>query len=346
MLLLAKVNLRVPGSFGDIGQILMGRWMRYIVLGSIVLSQMGFCASYMVFVSNNATELIRRITGSDSLSRTFTPLVLIAMQVAVYIPMALVRRIKTFAVFSLTGDAFILFGLGVVSVAAFQKLSVSGIATDIVQFNPKSFSYYIGTCVFTFEGVGLVIPISQSMRHPEKFGQVLIWTMVVTTSIYIFVASIGYLAWGENVTQIVLKQLPENGMSIAVTILYILAITLTWPLAFFPALRIVEQGLLPHADGKQSFVHKWQKNILRSVLVTMLGGVAVLMEDKLGLLVSLIGSFACVPLSFIYPAIFHLKVFPEQSLYGRLYDWFLIVFGALAMVFCTIQIIFNPESGH
>ena len=39
--------------FADLGGTLYGPWMRYSILGSIVLSQLGFVAAYTIFVSQN-----------------------------------------------------------------------------------------------------------------------------------------------------------------------------------------------------------------------------------------------------------------------------------------------------
>ena len=41
------------GSYQDIGGTLYGPWMRYLILGSIVVSQMGFVAAYTIFVAEN-----------------------------------------------------------------------------------------------------------------------------------------------------------------------------------------------------------------------------------------------------------------------------------------------------
>ena len=49
-LLLVETRLTVHGSFGDIGGILYGQWMRRAILFSIVLSQIGFVAAYTIFV--------------------------------------------------------------------------------------------------------------------------------------------------------------------------------------------------------------------------------------------------------------------------------------------------------
>ncbi|KAI9189529.1 hypothetical protein H9P43_000962 [Blastocladiella emersonii ATCC 22665] len=333
MLLLAKVNTRVPGSFGDIASTLYGPFMRYLVLGSIALSQTGFCTAYMVFIAQNTTSLLAQVTGGAwSLSIP----AIIAIQVVLYIPLALVRKLKNFAVLSLIGDAFILLGLGVVAATALQTIADrGGVAPGIKQFNSESFALYIGTSVYTFEGVGLVIPIAQSMKRPSQFGWVLSFTMVLTTAVYLFIASVGYLAWGDDVQTIVLLNLPATSWSSAIFVLYILAIVFTWPLVLFPVMRIIEQAVLPHADGKASTLHKWQKNALRTALVVCIGVFAVVGSAALNKLVALIGSFACIPLSFLYPSMFHLRAFPDQGRIGRAADIGMFVFGMVAMIYVT-----------
>lgn len=52
-LLLVKAKFAVHGSFGDIGGKLYGPWMRYAILTSIVISQLGFVSAYIIFVSEN-----------------------------------------------------------------------------------------------------------------------------------------------------------------------------------------------------------------------------------------------------------------------------------------------------
>ncbi|ORZ34554.1 transmembrane amino acid transporter protein-domain-containing protein [Catenaria anguillulae PL171] len=333
MLLLAKVNLRVPGSFGDIAETLYGPVLRYLVLASITMSQMGFCAAYIVFIGQNLLGLLKQMNLSPSWALGPHGMAyLIAIQVCIYIPMALVRKIKAFAGFSLIGDVFILGGLAVVCVAAFSTMAEQGgPSPDVVHFNKQSFPLFIGTAVYTFEGVGLVIPIAQSMRNPHNFGKVLTAVMVVATAVYLFVASCGYLAWGNQVQTIVLLNLPQSGVAQAVFILYIIAIVFTWPLVLFPVARILEQGLLPHASGKHSAWHKWQKNALRTGLVLAVATLALAGADALNKLVALIGSFACIPLSFLYPTAFHLRVFPDAGWGTKVLDWGMFVFGILLL---------------
>lgn len=58
--LLVKTRLKVPGSFGDIGGAVYGPKMRLAILFSIVISQIGFAAAYIVFTSTNLQAFIRK----------------------------------------------------------------------------------------------------------------------------------------------------------------------------------------------------------------------------------------------------------------------------------------------
>lgn len=58
--LLVKTRFKVPGSFGDIGGAVFGPKMRWAILFSIVISQIGFASAYIVFTSANLQAFISK----------------------------------------------------------------------------------------------------------------------------------------------------------------------------------------------------------------------------------------------------------------------------------------------
>lgn len=48
-------------------------------------------------------------------------------------------------------------------------------------FNQKDFALLIGTAVFSFEGIGLIIPITDAMAEPERFPAALTGVMFFLT---------------------------------------------------------------------------------------------------------------------------------------------------------------------
>jgi hypothetical protein len=145
-----------------------------------------------------------------------------------------------------------------------------------------------------------------------------------------------YLTFGPEVKTVVLLNLPDSRTLQAVQFLYSAAILLSVPLQLFPAVRIMEGGLFPRVSGKADVRVKWAKNAFRAGVVCVCAGVAYLGAADLDKFVALIGSFACVPLCYVYPPMLHLRAC-ARSRRQRVADWALIVFGIVAAVYTTAQ---------
>jgi proton-coupled amino acid transporter len=78
---------------------------------------------------------------------------------------------------------------------------------------------------------------------------------------------------------------------------------------------------------------KWEKNSFRAALVTFLGFVAWFGASNLDKVVSLVGCLCCIPLSFIYPALFHSQITANK--WVKLKDWSIVVFGIICTVYTT-----------
>lgn len=246
-LLLVKTNLKVTGSFGEMGGILYGNQMRLWILTSIVFSQLGFVAAYTVFVAQNLQAFILGVTKCQH----FVPISwLILLQALIFLPLSLVRRIAKLSSTALIADAFILFGIIYLFQFEINKVLDHGLS-DVVMFNSKSFPLFIGTAVFTFEGIGLVIPITESMSQPERFPKALSGVMVGVMILFATSGALSYSAFGSKVQTVVINNLPQNSKFVqAMQFLYSLAILLSTPLQLFPALSILERGVFTTKSGK------------------------------------------------------------------------------------------------
>ncbi|ORZ12600.1 transmembrane amino acid transporter protein-domain-containing protein [Absidia repens] len=340
-LLLVETRNKVPVSFGDIGGILFGKYMRMAVLIAITFSQVGFVCAYMVFVAQNVQSLIETLSNCEI--RPPMPY-LILSQIAVFVPLAMIRKIQKLSAFALIADVFILLGLIYLYYYDFLALATHGIGNVEWVINAKSFPMFIGTAVFTYEGVGLVIPITESMKEPEKFPKVLSYTMVGITSIFLSVGFISYLAFGDQVQTVILLNLPGTFAVNTVQALYALAICLSIPLQLFPAIRITETALFSRS-GKHNLVVKWQKNVFRFMAVLACAGVAIMGSSDLDKFVSLVGSLCCLPLCYLFPPLFHLKAI-ANTWRQKAIDITILIFGILSMTYTTgITIALWSEGG-
>jgi proton-coupled amino acid transporter len=59
----------------------------------------------------------------------------------------------------------------------------------------------VGFSVYTYEGIGVVMPIMQACDCPEKFNKILLVALFLLTTVYIFFAEVCYYTFGENLTE-------------------------------------------------------------------------------------------------------------------------------------------------
>ncbi|KDE04597.1 hypothetical protein MVLG_04977 [Microbotryum lychnidis-dioicae p1A1 Lamole] len=339
-LLLVETRLVVNASFGDIGGILYGKYMRWAILFSIVLSQVGFVAAYTIFVSQNLQAFIMAVTNC----RHLIPIqYLILAQLIIFLPLAMIRNIQKLSGTALIADAFILFGLVYIFSNEIKLLVDNGIA-DVALFNRKDFPLLIGTAVFSFEGIGLVIPITESMKDPHRFPAVLTGVMIGVMVLFAGGGLLAYAAYGSTIQTVVFVNLPQDDKFVnAAQFLYSIAILLSTPLQLFPAVRIMENGLFSRS-GKHSNRVKWTKNTFRMAVVVGCSAIAWAGAKDLDKFVSLVGSLACVPLCFCYPAMLHWKACAHTRK-QKVIDALLFIFGLFATCYTTSQTISMLISG-
>jgi proton-coupled amino acid transporter len=304
--LLVNTRMKYDGSFGDLGGILYGPWMRHIILFSVVISQIGFVAAYIVFTSENLQAFILAVSDC----KTLIPVpYLILLQMLIFLPFSLMRDISKLGFTALVADAFILIGLIYLYYYDILTLVRQGGLSDIVNFNPNDWTLFIGTAIFTFEGIGLIIPIQESMKDPRKFPAVMGGVMVIITVVFISMGALSYAAYGSATETVVILNLPQDSKLVnGIQFLYSLAILLSTPLQFFPAIRITENELFTRS-GKYNPYIKWQKNLFRFLVVIICTAIAWFGANDLDKFVALIGSFACIPLVYIYPVSSFILVF-------------------------------------
>ncbi|KKY29048.1 putative amino acid permease [Phaeomoniella chlamydospora] len=329
-ILLVNARLKVDGSFGDIGGALYGKYMRAVILTSIVISQMGFVAAYIVFVSENLQAFVLAVSKCKSfIDIKF----MVLLQLVVFLPLSLVRDISKLGFTALVADFFILLGLIYLYYYDIATIVEEGIA-DIAAFNSSTWTLFIGTAIFTFEGVGLIIPIQESMKQPKRFPGVLAMVMIGITIVFMSMGALSYAAYGSSTKTVVLLNLPQQNKFVnAVQFLYSLAILLSTPLQLFPAIRILENEWFTRS-GKYNRYIKWKKNVFRFCLVILCAVIALVGAGDLDKFVALVGSFACVPLVYIYPPMLHLKAC-ASSRRQQIMDIALCIFGAIGCVYTT-----------
>lgn len=320
------------GGYGDIGEAISGKRMRSIILASITISQIGFVCAGIIFTAENIYSFIDAVgKGSAPLSAK----TLIAIQLLVLVPLALIRKISKLSGAALLADVFIALGLGYIYYFDFSSLATEGINKTVNLFNPRDFTLTVGSSIFTFEGIGLILPIQSSMKSPQKFEKLLYVVMFLITIIFTSIGALTYATFGDKTNVEIISNFPQDDKLVnTVQFLYALAILVGTPVQLFPAVRILEGSIFGLHSGKRNSKIRWKKNAFRAGVVAVCGVISALGAADLDKFVALIGCFACVPLVYIYPPYLHFKGVAE-SRYAKAGDILFMVIGLVAMVYTT-----------
>lgn len=426
MILLIRCSEKFGGSYGDIGKYLFGKPFKIMIQGSIALTQSGFCCAYIIFVLQSVQSIISSITNNSLIIPDWA---IIAVQVLIYIPLSWIRKIQNFSFTSLIADVFILIGLIYIISSDVLIISNQGPSNNFSLFNSEKFPLFLGTAIFAFEGIGLIIPLQRSMREPEKFPKVLKNSMYIISLAMFIVGSLSYYIFGDDVNTIIFMSVfPNSVIGTIVRALYTLAIVFSFPLTCYSGIHIIEPLFIPRRrpfksfslkkkrmkyasinqksstemlvnslnnsnsnlnylspspvtntlleggeigdkgltsstsnsilidndndnnqyqnqshsrshhrkrdTGKNSKIIKWMKNMFRTVFVSCLGLIAYYGASNLDNFVSIIGSFCCIPLMFIYPAILHYRGVAEKTS-EKMADVAVIIFGIISTIWIT-----------
>ncbi|KAK1065376.1 hypothetical protein LTR33_011850, partial [Friedmanniomyces endolithicus] len=246
------------GGYGDLGAVIVGTRLRSLILASITLSQLGFVCAGIIFAAEN--------------------LLAFAEAFIVLLPMALIRNISKLGPAALLADVFILIGLVYIWYYDIASLADHGIAPSVVAFNPSAFTLTIGSAIFTFEGIGLILPIQSSMKKPEHFSTLLYMVMGIITVIFTSIGALCYATFGDETKIQIISNFPQTSKFVnAVQFIYSLAVLVGNPVQLYPAVRIIETYLFGEkVTGKKSVTIKWKKNLLRTGMMALCGVIAVL----------------------------------------------------------------------
>jgi proton-coupled amino acid transporter len=339
--LLLDCRERYGGGYGELGAAIGGPRLRKMILISITLSQLGFVCAGIIFTAENLWAFLDAVTKGTHSIPLGVP-ALIGLQLIPLVPLALIRNISKLGPVALIADVFILIGLVYIWWFDAHTPLTRGMEPSVQLFNPSAFTLTIGSAIFTFEGIGLILPIQSSMKKPEHFSKLLYFVMFLITVIFTSVGALCYATFGDDTKIQVISNFPQDSPLVnAVQFLYSLAVLAGEPVQLFPAVRIIETSLFgERATGKKSAAIKWQKNGVRTAVMALCIGISIVGASDLDKFVALIGSFACVPLVYIYPAYLHYRGAAETRR-QKILDVVLMTVGLIAMVYTTFVTVFQ-----
>jgi proton-coupled amino acid transporter len=308
-------------SFGRVGRILADT--------SLISSQLGFCTVYIIFLATNLNRL------APEVSKIFFILIVFPVVYA----LSLLRSMKVLGPFSGLSNFCVILGAIMVMVYSVPKIGEGKGVEGAVW---PTYPVYLSGLIYAFEGIGCVLPIENAMKNRKHFGPVMIFVTVLLVVIFAVFGAIGYSAYGSDVQAVITLELPQNGFTICVLVLLMIAILFTYPLMAFPAIEIIELKVF-NVDSLYMRTARTEmlRNLLRFCIVCLTAGLAMAIPN-FGLVLAFVGAFTCIPLMFIFPPLMHWRT-------GRSYlskrtiiiDWAIVVIGIIAFIVASVETIID-----
>jgi len=227
---------------------------------------------------------------------------------------------------------------------------------QLTPFNSSGWFLFIGTSVLLFEGsITLLIPLQEAVAKPrdrQRFPRLYSRVILGIISFYTFFGLFCWTAFGNDVNTVLTVSLPPGIMATTVQVAYSVAVIFTFPLQNFPSLEIACAAIssisLHHhchhhgrgGGGRMMLTRALQsRNLMASVLVCLLGLVAVLTMERLDKVVSLMGGLLGCPLAFCFPPLIQNQLDSSLSRAKRFVNKMVAFLGLGAMVIASVATI-------
>ncbi|CAA9993169.1 unnamed protein product [Nesidiocoris tenuis] len=274
----------------------------------IVVTQLGFCCVYFVFVSSTAQTVLK------SFDIDYDVKIYMAIMFVPVLLTCLIRSLKFLTPISLLSNTCLLSGIVFtlyLSCSDFPPISERRLYSTL-----DTLPLFFGTIIYSFEGIALVIPLKNEMKEQSKFAKplgVLNIGMGIIMSILISMGTIGYWKYGDAVEGSLSLNLDKAHVSsqIVQTVVGV-GIMFSYALQMYVAAEL----LWDEIEGTYGpFKHPVVLELVLRCILVFITFILAASIPALGLFISLVGAVSSSALALVYPAMsdIALRTCPEAE---------------------------------
>ncbi|KAK0047865.1 sodium-coupled neutral amino acid transporter 7 [Biomphalaria pfeifferi] len=306
-------DIKNCNTYQDVVSAICGPVAQLACVVMIVIVTFGTCVTFLVIIGDQCVMFFCQVAKSlycESspfyMSRAF---VISVSSVVFILPLCFCRSIDFLKYASVLGVFGILYIVCLVTIKYFLPHREPG----TVLLSPKSWVdvfLIIPEICFAYQFHISVIPIYSCMnqRNIKEFSKTLTLAMVVCVITYTGTASLGYLQFGENITNdILLSFQPDTAVMVAIVLLAIKACT-TYPVSCYCGKAAFD--CFWKTVWRMSAAESLVKENTRRIILTLSWFTASLLISvfipNIGVIIHLLGAFSAVFI-FIFPGMCLLK---------------------------------------
>jgi len=179
-LLLLEIRAKMDAnSYTDIGKRLFGPWGKFFVNLALCLSQFGFVCAYIYYLMVNYNHILYVAFGLDIDRNYFAILCLVMWSLLCY-----VRKIEIFSSTHVFADIMIVLTIVIIMIYGCIQWSDNGhsMVSTVPFFNPVTYSDAIGFALYSYEGIGVILPIQDITRDPSNYKKIVVYGSMIVNA--------------------------------------------------------------------------------------------------------------------------------------------------------------------
>lgn len=334
------IDMRVRGSYEEVGEAAFGTVGKWIVYAAIVVEQLSYCTILLILCGTT----LENSFPETPLSIGHWALVAFIL----IIPNAFMMHLKQVSFLSLIA---VIVGQGVyISVIAYSiKASKSWRVGELTSLQFCQVYIAVGIMTIGYSSQPYISAIEDQMKNPKQFRTLLDLTYIVVTIIKIAFGTIGYLTFKKKTKQVITNNLPHGPLRITVNFFVFLLALSSFSFPAYTVFVVVDKLIVLEGiptipvcmctagftteitpRGSKASVHedlesesckctqKHKNDPFSVVEVLRRAGVRLILISGaltmaicvpyFGLYMSLVGNITGMCLVFIFPLLFHLKL--------------------------------------
>ncbi|XP_026713815.1 proton-coupled amino acid transporter 1-like isoform X2 [Athene cunicularia] len=308
----------------------------------LIVTQLGFCCVYFVFLADNLKQVISAANGTTndcSPNRTvvMTPTMDSRLYMLSILPfvvlLTFIQNLKVLSIFSMLANVAMLVSLVVIYQYIVRDIPDPKDLPLAAAW--KTYPLFFGTAIFAFEGIGVVLPLENKMKNPRQFPLILYVGMTIVTILYISLSVLGYLRFGADIQASITLNLPNCWLYQAVKLLFSFGIFFTYAVQFYVPAEIIIPPLVARVSERWG----WLVNLLLRVVLVSVTCVLAILIPRLDIVISLVGSVSSSALALIFPPLLEIATYYTEGIHPLVVakDIAISLFGFVGFVVGTYE---------
>ncbi|XP_036734985.2 proton-coupled amino acid transporter 2 isoform X1 [Manis pentadactyla] len=293
------------------------RWGRHIVSFFLIVTQLGFCCVYIVFLADNLKQVVEAVNSTTNNCHyndtvLLTPTVDSRLYMVAFTPilmlLVLIQNLRILTVFSMLANVSMVVSLVIITQYITQGIPDPNQLPLVASW--KTYPLFFGTAISSFESIGMILPLENKMKDSRRFPAILSLGMSIVTALYVCIGTLGYLRFGSGIKASITLNLPNCWLYQSVKLLYIFGIMCTYALLFYVPAKII----IPFAVSQVS--KRWALPVDLSIRFAMvcLTCILAILIPRLDLVISLVGSVSGSALALIIPPLLEITTYYSEGM--------------------------------